>query len=544
MALLVGNDLAALLTAAAPEAGARRGAAAAVPPQGFADLLAMASQNSAPAPPMLPQAVATTKPTSPGPQLPEPGTAPRASPAAVAAVWPWDALAAAAEEADLLAGSFQHSAASPRAAAQSSFFAEDKASQAIPEAAVAVPEPPLPLPAPLPAVMPPIASPSVAAVLPQAVASPASPFSAPVEPSTSPGSEAMTTAVLPVPMRERAVPEPVSTSEPAGPAAGPALATDTADASQFDHSRARPGTITQIAAFEIHKGAAIDATASRPAAESLQAPVPEEPDSLLAPTIPDALRAAPALTDRSAPDTTEPRHPASRIGAAPAIPAAAPQAIELPEAGAAESPNVPAGSVPAMPCGDGAPLPLSRSASEQPDRPALLSPAPATDHAVVAGPALPETKAEASRQPAPTALHAAPRPHLPPETSHQIALRVATAAAAGVESVSVDLRPPELGRLELRLTFQDGTVQVSLAAERSDTFEALRQDRSQLEQQMQQAGLQLGGGGLDLQHGHLPREAPEQAQTLSPGAEHNDLPEEDTNAGPRPRSDSLIDLIA
>jgi hypothetical protein len=113
-----------------------------------------------------------------------------------------------------------------------------------------------------------------------------------------------------------------------------------------------------------------------------------------------------------------------------------------------------------------------------------------------------------------------------------------------VESVSVDLRPPELGRVELRLTFQDGTVQVSMAAERSDTFEALRQDRVHLEQQMQQAGLQLGGGGLDLQHGRLPREAPE-PPVVPPGqVEAAEAAEDAPGAARPPRSDSLIDLIA
>jgi flagellar hook-length control protein FliK len=109
-----------------------------------------------------------------------------------------------------------------------------------------------------------------------------------------------------------------------------------------------------------------------------------------------------------------------------------------------------------------------------------------------------------------------------------------------VESVSVDLRPPELGRVELRLTFQDGTVQVSMAAERGDTFEALRQDRAQLEQQMQQAGLQLSSGGLDLQHGHLPREAPEQQHVAPPPS----VAEEEPAVTRPPHSDSLIDLIA
>jgi hypothetical protein len=139
---------------------------------------------------------------------------------------------------------------------------------------------------------------------------------------------------------------------------------------------------------------------------------------------------------------------------------------------------------------------------------------------------------------------AAPRAHLPPEVGQQLALRAVTAAANRVESISVDLRPPELGRVELRLTFHDGTIQVAIAAERGDTFEALRQDRVHLEQQMQQAGLQLSSGGLDLQHGHLPREAPEPPPALPAHADSKEAAEEEPGTPRPPPSDSLIDLIA
>jgi flagellar hook-length control protein FliK len=194
------------------------------------------------------------------------------------------------------------------------------------------------------------------------------------------------------------------------------------------------------------------------------------------------------------------------------------------------------------------------------DAPALEMPL-----ASILSPALPDTTpatpppgtdAVASMLPAPASLPAAPvarseapppaappRPHGMAKATQQIALRVATAAAEGVESVSVDLRPPELGRVELRLTFQDGTVQVSMAAERGDTFEALRQDRASLEQQMQQAGLQLSGGGLDLQHGRLPRPA----TPAEPAPQRATMPAApDDEPAPRAplRSDSLIDLIA
>ncbi|MCQ4159956.1 flagellar hook-length control protein FliK [Roseomonas sp. GC11] len=136
------------------------------------------------------------------------------------------------------------------------------------------------------------------------------------------------------------------------------------------------------------------------------------------------------------------------------------------------------------------------------------------------------------------------------EAAPQIVLRLADAAGKGQQTVSVELTPPELGRVELRLTFREGQVhQVVMAAERSDTFEALRQDRQSLLQQMEQAGLQLGQSGLDLQHGALPRQdtetAEEQAFRLAQAAQERagDLSAE-AETPPRPASDSLIDIIA
>jgi hypothetical protein len=164
---------------------------------------------------------------------------------------------------------------------------------------------------------------------------------------------------------------------------------------------------------------------------------------------------------------------------------------------------------------------------------------------IVIQPAEPDLAARADA-PQAAAAPLAWRPHQVTEAGQQIALRAARASAQGVDTVSVDLRPPELGRVELRLTFHEGKVQVTMVAERAETFEALRQDRANLEQQMQQVGLDLGGGGLDLRHGRLPREAPDETRPIADTAHAAAGNEDGTDvaAPQRPRSDSLIDLIA
>ncbi|EFH13682.1 hypothetical protein HMPREF0731_0093 [Pseudoroseomonas cervicalis ATCC 49957] len=134
------------------------------------------------------------------------------------------------------------------------------------------------------------------------------------------------------------------------------------------------------------------------------------------------------------------------------------------------------------------------------------------------------------------------------EAGPQLVLRLTQAAERGEETVSLALNPPELGRVELRLTFREGQVhQVVMAAERADTFEALRQERPGLLQQMEQAGLQLGQSGLDLQHGALPRsedEAEFATRTGRDAAAAADDPAAEAAAPRRPASDSLIDIIA
>ncbi len=141
-------------------------------------------------------------------------------------------------------------------------------------------------------------------------------------------------------------------------------------------------------------------------------------------------------------------------------------------------------------------------------------------------------------------------PQLAAEARQQVALRVASAVSSGVDTVSVDLRPPELGRVEIRLTFHESSVQVVVAAERATTYEAFRQDRAHLEQQLAQAGFDLGGGALDLRHGGLPRERepeppkPSGTATAAP-VEGPDEGAADQSAAERRRlSNSLIDFIA
>jgi flagellar hook-length control protein FliK len=101
---------------------------------------------------------------------------------------------------------------------------------------------------------------------------------------------------------------------------------------------------------------------------------------------------------------------------------------------------------------------------------------------------------------------AAIQPDMPatsPNTSagEQVAVHVAAALQDGSRTITVELHPAELGRVEIRLSFESGSLNVQMTVDRQSTFEAFSRDRGGLEQQLGQAGVDLGSGGLDLRLG-------------------------------------------
>jgi flagellar hook-length control protein FliK len=513
MALSVGTELAALLLGAnGAEAGARRapgGAAAAQPGAdalpGFADLLAAATNGE----PGLTPAPAPT----PQPGVEDAAAVPAARPkVAVAAAMPWDALAAAAEEADTLAAPFQWPGSAqpgpatvPEAPAAHAEEAEAPAEPAIPVAAAVLV---MPLQPPFP-LMP------VAA--PMAAAASAKPQEQAVPPTLPPMAEAL-------PQQPPADAPPLPAAAPSTPAKKPGLG--------------KQAETVPLAAVP----------ASAPVASELPVETPPAAPPLAAIPIMPVQDASTAVVAAAAIAPVAPRPAEAKHGESANTSAQRP-----------EGPTDPSIPLPLQPVDSSDPAPLAMSwkdavsatrdteakspiaavvaAAAEADRPS--TPPPVLSFEV-------QRPAEAFRPVAATV--AAPlvlRPHQMAEAGQQVVLRASQAATEGVETISVDLRPPELGRVELRLTFRDGAVQVSMTAERVETYEAFRHDRANLEQQMQQAGIQLGSGGLDLQHGRLPPREGEPERRIAQTAELvGEDGGDDALAPLRPRSDSLIDLIA
>ena len=92
------------------------------------------------------------------------------------------------------------------------------------------------------------------------------------------------------------------------------------------------------------------------------------------------------------------------------------------------------------------------------------------------------------------------RPQLPPRfVSEQISVQVQRALGQGTDRINIQLKPAELGKIEVKLEVaHDGKINAVIAAERSDTLDLLRQDARHLQQSLQSAGLNADSSSLSF----------------------------------------------
>lgn len=228
---------------------------------------------------------------------------------------------------------------------------------------------------------------------------------------------------------------------------------------------------------------------------------------------------------------------ASSAQAAPGQPAAAPPAT-TPSAGTPSSdPNAAlAAANEGTSGGDpqgGNPPPRDRTAETGLQGIAAVSAAPLSGPDAATG-----ARAAASHPPTVTAA------------MEQVAVRVSRAMVEGARSVTVEMRPEALGRVEVKLDFRaDNSVGVQMTLDQKDTYEAFRDNRAALEQQLAQAGVQLGGN-LDLRFGDGGQQNAGDQGTANPGqrvvAAMTTAPESQDAVIPAARSqgNSLIDIDA
>lgn len=80
-----------------------------------------------------------------------------------------------------------------------------------------------------------------------------------------------------------------------------------------------------------------------------------------------------------------------------------------------------------------------------------------------------------------------------------LALNIAAKSLDGAKQFDISLSPPELGRVDVRLTVDNaGKAQAHLAADRPETLQMLQRDSGTLARALKDSGVQLASNGLQF----------------------------------------------
>jgi flagellar hook-length control protein FliK len=87
----------------------------------------------------------------------------------------------------------------------------------------------------------------------------------------------------------------------------------------------------------------------------------------------------------------------------------------------------------------------------------------------------------------------------PEQVIEQIKVNITRAAKAGLDRVTIQLRPEELGRIDIKLEMaKDGSVKAHIAADNPATLELLKSESRGMERALQDAGLRAGADDLEF----------------------------------------------
>ncbi|MCR6629272.1 MAG: flagellar hook-length control protein FliK [Magnetospirillum sp.] len=79
----------------------------------------------------------------------------------------------------------------------------------------------------------------------------------------------------------------------------------------------------------------------------------------------------------------------------------------------------------------------------------------------------------------------------------QVSVQIAKQAKNGGDTIKVQLKPTELGSIEIKLDVaKDGTVTTVVTADNKDTLDLLKKDQSSLQKALEDAGLKADTGSM------------------------------------------------
>jgi flagellar hook-length control protein FliK len=147
-----------------------------------------------------------------------------------------------------------------------------------------------------------------------------------------------------------------------------------------------------------------------------------------------------------------------------------------------------------------------------------------------------------------TLVLAPKNPALAASAVAQVGFHLARAGADGQQAITIQLRPEELGSIEVKLDIgRDGVVHAQVVADRSDTLDLLRSDPRGLQRALENAGLTTDGGSLSFdlrQGGHGPQHGATTAQANFDGGSDDAGTDFDIDVVERPRvvADGRVDV--
>jgi flagellar hook-length control protein FliK len=94
---------------------------------------------------------------------------------------------------------------------------------------------------------------------------------------------------------------------------------------------------------------------------------------------------------------------------------------------------------------------------------------------------------------------AAGQPVTPSQVFDQIKVKITRATKAGLDQVSIQLKPEALGRVDIKLEVAaDGKVHATVMADKQETLNLLQNDSQGLERALQDAGLRTDANSLEF----------------------------------------------
>lgn len=128
-----------------------------------------------------------------------------------------------------------------------------------------------------------------------------------------------------------------------------------------------------------------------------------------------------------------------------------------------------------------------------------------------------------------------------PPVAEQISVQIAKAVRAGVDQIDIQLRPKELGRVDVRLELgSDGRVSATISVDNRETLDLLKTDAHGLEKALDDAGLKVDSNSLNFNlRGQDSRSSSDQPSRMSspPGPRDGGDGDIEAQIGPRTLGD-------